>query len=336
MILTYEDLGGWCLMFERSTKIAALEQSIKRLEEQLKRQSNLIDELRSKNAIDAGTIIGQAAERSAAAIRSEYTALPRFAYHLPLDYEEQTLPPIFEAPVWVEGEALPLPPVEERHGHAGSDQDYLEWGKYDKDVISGYIRDKFGDAGDLTVMDFGCSSGRILRHFHHEIKEKGWKMTGVDVSARRIEWLRQNFVNDFQVYTGSFLPTMPFESNSFDVIYGMSVFTHIKYLWDFWLLELRRVLKPGGLLIQSVHTEHAWRFFVERNHEAWVRDALGTLIVEHNEIPADYVYFGNLDKNQVFWKKDIVERFWGRYYREVEVFPPPPRFSYQNWVVAVK
>ena len=157
-------------------------------------------------------------------------------------------------------------------------------------------------------MDFGCSSGRVLRHFVPEMKEHGWKVSGVDVSARRIEWMRRNFPPEFQVYTGMALPHLPFESNSFDVIYGLSVFTHLKYLWDPWLLELRRVLKPGGLLIQTIHTENAWAFFHKHGQEDWARNALGPLVVEDPVLSRDYVLSGDICDNQHSGKKKSLMR----------------------------
>jgi SAM-dependent methyltransferase len=310
---------------------------IKRHWEELKRTvSRVADVKRRVPEQDTETFIAESVKRALSVVRAEYTVLPRFAYHLPLDYQDQTLPPRFDPPVWVDGERLPLPPVGERHGNTATDAEYLEWGNYEKGIILGYIRDALPSLENLTVMDFGCSSGRILRHFYSETKCSNWKLTGVDVSARRIEWMRRHFPPEFQVYTGSFLPILPFESNSFDVIYGLSVFTHIKFLWDFWLLELRRIMKPGGVLIQSIHTEHAWNFFVEHKHEPWVRDALGPMVFEDKEMPEDFVYYGNLDKNQVFWKKATAVTFWSRYFRNVRIFPPPERYSYQDWIVALK
>jgi FkbM family methyltransferase len=185
-------------------------------------------------------------------------------------------------------------------------------------------------------MDFGCSSGRVLRHFLTESREQGWKLTGVDVSARRIEWLRRNFPSEFQVYTGSILPVLPFESNSFDVIYGLSVFTHMKFLWDMWILELRRVLKPGGLLIQSIHTESAWTFFAQHSHEDWARAALGPMIIDQKQLPCDFVYYGNIGESQVFWTQKIAQEFWSRYLSDVKVYPPPKKYSYQDWIIGRK
>jgi|SRR6266566_2016009 len=326
---------GKHLMIRRALREAAmLVPSIRRLKEQRDAALRQVADL-SRRLVDG--VASRCVQRALSAIRTEYTSLPRFAYHLPLDYEMQTLPPQFDPPVWVDGEVLPLPPTGERHGHADSDAAYLEWGKYDHDVILGYIRQSLASLDKLAVMDFGCSSGRVLRHFQAEMREHGWTLTGVDVSARRIEWMRRNFPPDFQVYTGSILPIMPFESNSFDVIYGASVFTHIKFLWDMWLLELRRILRPGGVLIQSIHTETAWDFFVQHGHEDWARDALGPMIIDQKGLRHDFVYFGNIDKNQVFWKKDIAIAFWSRYLKEVEVFPPPERYTtYQDWIIGKK
>ncbi|MBS0642693.1 MAG: class I SAM-dependent methyltransferase [Proteobacteria bacterium] len=347
-ITQYQD--GPAMFTHLARKIALMVPQVRRLEEErnaalrrinaLERQISDIAQRQERPAEPAQAqpehVMQQAVEQALSRVRAEYTSLPRFGYHLPLDYEALTLPPAFDPPVMVEGEKLPLPPVAERHGHAGSDADYLEWGRYEKDILLGFMREGLPSLDHLSIMDFGCSSGRILRHFYDDAADHGWALTGVDVSARRIEWMRRHWPRDIQVYTGTFLPHLPFESNSFDVIYGMSVFTHMKYLWDTWLLELRRVLKPGGMLIQSIHTEHAWRFFYDNNQQAWAQDALGPMILQHETMPSDFVYFGDLDKNQVFWKREIALEFWSRYFRDVRVLPPPERYSYQNWVIGRK
>ena len=49
---------------------------------------------------------------------------------------------------------------------------------------------------------------------------------------------------------------MPYPANYFDVMYGHSVFTHLAEKDHFnWLMEVERVLKPGGFGFFTVCTE---------------------------------------------------------------------------------
>ena len=134
---------------------------------------------------------------------------------------------------------------------------------------------------------------------------------------------------------GSAHPHLPFEDNSIDVIYGISVFTHTKYLWDTWLMEFKRVLKPGGLCMQSVQCEAAWEFYHAHRNEKWVADGHPAAMLREPHMTRDYLYYGDPSVSQVFYRKDVILDFWGRY-MEVVDFLPPPEFSYQNWIVLKK
>jgi SAM-dependent methyltransferase len=272
-------------------------------------------------------------QRAVDLIRREFTVMPRFAFHQPLDYRMETLPPDFEAPIVVPGEELPLPPVKERMGYSANDHEYLDWGRYDHDLIIAHIRKHSRIEPGMTILDLGCSSGRVLRHFHAEHRVHGWSLVGVDIQARPIEWMRRNFPKEFRVYTGTVLPILPFESRSIDVVYGISIFTHTKFLWDMWLLEIRRVLKPGGLAIQTIHTENAWRYYNTHKKEPWVQEAHSPFVYETGEMVPDYFYFGDISVSQVFWKREIAREFWERYLDVLEVLPPPPKWSFQDWMI---
>lgn len=65
---------------------------------------------------------------------------------------------------------------------------------------------------------------------------------------------------DFQV--NRYEPPLMFADHSFDLIYGISVFTHLdKASQEQWIPELYRLLRPGGALIMTVNgtsaAEHA-------------------------------------------------------------------------------
>jgi len=280
--------------------------------------------------------VEESINRTAHMLRAEYTVMPRFGFHQPLDYNNETFPPAFESPVTVAGEDLPLPPPVERMGYSANNAEYLTWGKYDHDLVMSQIEKHLGVKTGISILDFGCSSGRVLRHFHAEHKSLNWKLIGVDIQARPIEWMRRHFPREFCVYVGTTLPHLPFADNSVDVIYGFSIFTHIKYLWDAWLLELRRILRPGGLLIQTIHTEHAWDFYRKHRHEGWVRDNHSPIVLDSDGLSHDYFYYGDMSVSQVFWKREIARDFWARYLDVVDLLPPPEKYSFQDWMICRK
>jgi SAM-dependent methyltransferase len=269
-------------------------------------------------------------------VRAEYTVMPRFAFHQPLDYLSDTFPPRFAPAIHVPGEALPLPPPERRGGYPKDDAEYLATGRNHQAVYLEQIERHLGLRRDLSVMELGCATGRVLRHFHTQKEELGWKLIGCDVQAEDIEWLRQNWPLDINVYVGSVFPKLPFEDNSIDVIYGMSVFTHIKYHWDFWLLELRRVLKPGGLLLQTIHAERAWRFYHDNQHLDWVRAAISPHVLASAEMNHDFLLSGDIAVSQTFFKQDVARRYWGRYLEVLEIVSPDDRYWFQDLMVCRK
>lgn len=101
------------------------------------------------------------------------------------------------------------------------------------------------------VLDFGCGCGRMLRWFRDA--PSSCHLYGTDIDADAIEWDRKalRFARFSQ---NTPLPPLPYEDGTFDLIYSHSVFTHIDEEYQFkWLDELRRVAKPGGILLLSVH-----------------------------------------------------------------------------------
>jgi SAM-dependent methyltransferase len=99
------------------------------------------------------------------------------------------------------------------------------------------------------ALDFGCGSGRTLRHFGSE--SDVCEMWGCDIHVESIEWLQSHLIPPFHFFVVGTEPQIPQPDDYFDFVWAMSVFTHITDEWSGWLLELRRVLKPGGLALVS-------------------------------------------------------------------------------------
>lgn len=109
----------------------------------------------------------------------------------------------------------------------------------------------FGAPGQ-TIVDFGCGCGRVLRHLVPETAQA--RFHGVDVDAQAIDWCREHLADSAEFTATGRRPPLPFEDATVDVVYGVSVFSHIpEEDQRAWLAEFTRVLAPGGVLLLSVN-----------------------------------------------------------------------------------
>jgi len=100
------------------------------------------------------------------------------------------------------------------------------------------------------VLDFGCGCGRVIRHIS---KHGNAELFGSDLNTDLIRWCRENLsFGSFD--TNELEPPLRYDDGSFDLVYSISVLTHLdEDLQNRWLLELRRVIAPGGALLVTTH-----------------------------------------------------------------------------------
>ena len=105
-----------------------------------------------------------------------------------------------------------------------------------------------------NILDFGCGAGRQIQYLS---AYRQANLTGCDPNEAHIKWLSRNYpAVDF--YQTNFNPPLPFADKSFDLIYSVSVFTHLSEKLQFdWLKELKRVLKPQGIALITSLGEYA-------------------------------------------------------------------------------
>jgi SAM-dependent methyltransferase len=102
------------------------------------------------------------------------------------------------------------------------------------------------------VLDWGCGCGRVSRFM--EAAHGAEAVVGVDIDAVGIAWLHEHGGQGRYRRIGG-NPQLPFTDDAFDLVYGISVMTHLRQEDQRrWLEELSRVLAPGGVAILTFHS----------------------------------------------------------------------------------
>lgn len=228
-------------------------------------------------------------------------------------------------------DTYPLPETKDREGYYGPHH-------------FGYWAGGFQDASNLlncaseygvdvkNYLDIGCASGRVLRHI--ENIKPGVDALGCDINRFHVEWCNRYLSNSVRAFHSHSIPNLPIEDNSLDMVSAFSVFTHIESFETAWLMEISRVLRPGGLAWITVHTENT----LEDMHEGW---PLWKPVMNYPELPSivkeDRTFDGDRlvvrwrsDRSyssNVFYKRAYLEGVWGRFLEVVEVRRRFPRFQ---------
>lgn len=105
----------------------------------------------------------------------------------------------------------------------------------------------------LRVCEWGCGPARVVRHLPHLDSTRAVEALGTDYSDRIISWCEAN-VPDVTFARNALRPPLPFDGASLDMIYSFSVFTHLSpEVQREWLEEHLRVVRPGGIIMFTVH-----------------------------------------------------------------------------------
>jgi SAM-dependent methyltransferase len=187
-------------------------------------------------------------------------------------------------------------------------------------ALVGLLPDDWSFQGK-RVLDFGCGAGRTLRHFLAEAETA--EVWGADIDARSIEWLQQNLCPPLRVMRCDPEPPLRLESGSFDLVWAVSVFTHLADSSLAWLRDLHRLLKPSGLLIATYMGR--WNSELLAG-EAWDEDTSGMNVLRDDE---NWDSGGPIVLMSDWW----VDAHWGRAF---EILDLAPNVHNQTWALLKK
>ncbi|TCL09048.1 methyltransferase family protein [Shimia isoporae] len=143
--------------------------------------------------------------------------------------------------------AIPTPKDKEKHDE-DSDLQYWLSGLRDYTLISRQLEAL--NHSTKRLLDIGCSSGRILRHFAFQSDVP--ELWGVDEQHRQVRFVNTHLPPSTRAIAVQDIPSLPLEDNYFDVITALSNGSRLEPLETAFLAELRRVLRPGGIVFLTV------------------------------------------------------------------------------------
>jgi SAM-dependent methyltransferase len=126
---------------------------------------------------------------------------------------------------------------------------------YYADLVVDALRSTgFEPAAAMRGLDFGCSSGRVVRVLAAAFPDIEWH--GCDPIPDAIEWARENLPG-IRFERSPEYPPLPYEDGSVDFAFAISIWSHFSEAAALdWLAEMRRIVKPGGRLVLTAHGEH--------------------------------------------------------------------------------
>jgi SAM-dependent methyltransferase len=176
---------------------------------------------------------------------------------------------------------------------------------------------------DSRVLDFGSGSGRFVRMWGSTAGE----VWGCDLNADQIRWCQTFLSPPYRFVTTGTTPVLPFEDRTFDLVYAGSVFTHIPESADAWLMEIRRIVRPGGYFYVTISDEVLWDA-VKRGEFPLLESYMHMHPAGASEhLPADFVVLGQGPGSNVFYRRDYFASFASAYFEVCSSTPEARGFQ---------
>lgn len=162
-------------------------------------------------------------------------------------------------------------------------------------IIVAAMDQGFDFSKSQDVLDFGCGVGRQLLHLSKWYPKIS--LSACDVDSDVIRFVKEAYPQ-VSAYVNSFDPPLAYRNESLDMVYSVSIFSHMS-LSDrgLWLAELLRIVKPGGLALITFNGLHSLRM----SHARGLRQQF----TEENFVREGYIFDSNDNENRI---KERIEK----------------------------
>jgi lipopolysaccharide biosynthesis protein/ubiquinone/menaquinone biosynthesis C-methylase UbiE len=163
---------------------------------------------------------------------------------------------------------------------------------------------------DKSVLDIASGEG----YGSFLLSQTARKVCGVDIDGQAVKWGNEKYGNDIVSFHVGNCEEIPFAAQYFDVVVSFETLEHVnKGQQISFLKEIKRVLKPGGVLIMSSPEKEVYDVFSPNNpfhvHEI-TRDEFNTLITtffQHHQMLSQSFLIGSMIQGNSSAKMDFYE-----------------------------
>jgi SAM-dependent methyltransferase len=136
--------------------------------------------------------------------------------------------------------------VENAIAWSGKDVDYFAEGK--ANLLRALVKRRLGDPAKLRALDVGCGVGVTDRFLTGTFGQ----LHGVDIASDAVEKARETNPDvRYQSYGGG---ALPFADDAVDIAFTICVVHHVPTSdWPLFAAEMKRVVRPGGLVAVFEH-----------------------------------------------------------------------------------
>jgi SAM-dependent methyltransferase len=232
---------------------------------------------------------------------------------------------------------LPIPHASLRENYYG-DRHLEYWMSGYCDYLKAVDRTGIDKVRAPRIFERGGCTARATRHYFSVPNSEVWLS---DININYINWLFEYFPPHLKCFRNDFNPHLPLPDNYFDLVLAYSVFTHIDEMELAWILEVQRILKPGGKALVTIIDENSWSF--AGKHEWLMRSLLKAQYDKLNELmrrdlPRSRFVIKCSEAAayncNIFLSTEYVMRNWGRFFSKIECYPLT--HNYQSSLVLTK